>query len=91
VVRDHVEQVFTVTEKDIVAAQKLVFERMKLVLEPSAGVGIAVALSGQLKTLGGKPLRNVGVVLCGGNQDLDKLPWVIGNAYEQDEKQQAAE
>eukprot|EP00658_Telonema_sp_P-2_P070846 TRINITY_DN60231_c0_g2_i1.p1 TRINITY_DN60231_c0_g2~~TRINITY_DN60231_c0_g2_i1.p1 ORF type:complete len:269 (-),score=69.05 TRINITY_DN60231_c0_g2_i1:410-1216(-) len=73
-VRDMVEEVILVEEKEIVAATKLVWERMKLVIEPSAGVGVAVVLSKDF--LGRVPKGSrVGVVLCGGNVDLDQLPW----------------
>jgi threonine dehydratase/serine racemase len=73
IIRDQVEQVFTVTEDQIRAAMKLVWERMKLVIEPSAAVGVAVVLSDGFRALTG--IRKVGVVLCGGNVNLDKLYW----------------
>ncbi|MDQ3036775.1 MAG: pyridoxal-phosphate dependent enzyme [Myxococcota bacterium] len=72
VVRDVVERVVTVDEPAIARSMRLVFERMKLVVEPSAAVGVAVALSGELPP----ELRRVAVVLCGGNVDLDRLPWL---------------
>jgi len=73
VVRDVVERIETVGEDEIVRAMRLVFERMKLVIEPSAAVGVAVALrEGALRA----DEKRVGVVLCGGNVDLDALPWI---------------
>jgi threonine dehydratase/serine racemase len=73
VVRDVVHRIETVSEDEIVAAMRLVFERMKLVIEPSAAVSVAVALrQGALRD----DEKNVGVILCGGNVDLDALPWV---------------
>lgn len=74
ILRQHVERVFTVTEEQIVAAMRLVWERMKLVIEPSAAVGVAVVLSDEFKALAG--IITVGVVICGGNVDLDHLPWL---------------
>ena len=68
-----VERVFTVTEEQIVAAMRSVWERMKLVIEPSAAAGVAVALSDEFRALPG--LEKVGIVLCGGNVSLDKLYW----------------
>ncbi|MCA9296445.1 MAG: hypothetical protein KC983_08005, partial [Phycisphaerales bacterium] len=57
----------------IVAAMRLIWERMKIIIEPSAAVGVAVALDDAMKA---RPdLRRVGVILCGGNLDLDRLPW----------------
>jgi threonine dehydratase len=73
ILRAHVERVITVPDDAIVAAMRLVFERMKLVIEPSAAVGVAVALSDTFRALSG--IRTVGIVLCGGNVDLDALPW----------------
>jgi len=73
IVRDKVERIFLVEEDAIVAATRLVWERMKLVIEPSAGTGVAVALSPAFQALEG--ITNVGVVLCGGNVSLDSLPW----------------
>jgi threonine dehydratase/serine racemase len=79
IVRDLVDEIFLVEEEEIVAAMRLVWERMKLCIEPSAAVGVAVALSAAFKAL---PLdgpdgcgARVGVILCGGNTNLDALPW----------------
>ena len=72
-IRDEVETVFVVTEEQIIAAMRLVWERMKLLIEPSAAVGVAVVLSDPFRKLTG--LKNVGIVLCGGNVSLDKLYW----------------
>lgn len=73
VIRDLVEQVITVSESEILAAMRLVWERAKLVIEPSAAVPVAVALSQQFRDLTG--IERVAVVLSGGNVNLDKLPW----------------
>lgn len=73
IIRDHVERVVTVSDEATVDAMRLVMERMKIVIEPSAGVGVAAALSEEFRSLEG--MRKVGVILCGGNLDLDRLPW----------------
>ncbi|MBA4066403.1 MAG: serine dehydratase [Isosphaera sp.] len=73
VIRDRVEAVFTVTEEQIRSAMRLVWERMKQVIEPSAAVGVAVVLGAEFRALAG--VRSVGVVLSGGNVGLDKLYW----------------
>lgn len=73
IIRDGVEHVFTVTEDQIRVAMRLVWERMKQCIEPSAAVGVAVALSDEFKALAN--VRKVGVILCGGNVNLDKLYW----------------
>jgi threonine dehydratase len=74
IVRDHVERVFTVSDDRIIAAMRLVFERMKLVIEPSAATAAAAALCDDFKAI--TNIRRVGVVLSGGNVDLDRLPWL---------------
>ena len=67
--------VITVTEEEIISAMRLVWERMKLLIEASAAVGVAAVLSEKFKALPTQDLKNVGVILCGGNVDLDNLPW----------------
>ena len=66
-----VKRIITVEEEEIVDAMKLVWERMKIVIEPSAGVGVAVALREKELVSQGK----TGVIICGGNVDLENLPW----------------
>lgn len=73
IIRDSVEKVFTVSEDQIRVAMRLVWERMKQCIEPSAAVGVAAILSDEFKALAG--IRKVGVILCGGNVNLDKLYW----------------
>jgi len=74
IVRDHVDDVFIVSEAEIEDATKFMMERAKQVVEPGCGVAVAVATS---KALYEKypDLVNVGVILCGGNIDIGNLPW----------------
>jgi threonine dehydratase/serine racemase len=74
VLRDLVERVVTVSEEEIVAAMRLAWERAKLLIEPSAAVAVAAVLSDEFRALEG--IQRVGVVLSGGNVNLDALPWV---------------
>lgn len=70
VVCDLVDAVVTVTEEEIVRAMRLCFERVKVVVEPSGAVGLAAVLSERgVSALQG--CQRVGVVLCGGNADLE--------------------
>ncbi len=69
IARAHVDDIVTVSEESIVAAMRLVFERLKLVIEPSAAVPVAAVLEGRISGA-----RTV-IVLSGGNLDLDSLPW----------------
>ncbi|MBI3203295.1 MAG: pyridoxal-phosphate dependent enzyme [Myxococcales bacterium] len=73
VVRDHVDRIITVSDDEIVAAMRLVFERMKLVIEPSGAVSVAAVLSDAFRSMPG--LGRVAVVLSGGNVDLSELPF----------------
>jgi threonine dehydratase/serine racemase len=73
VLRDRVEAVLTVPEDAIAAAMRLAWERAKLLIEPSAAVALAAVLSEEFRARPG--LARVGVVLSGGNVDLDRLPW----------------
>jgi threonine dehydratase len=71
IITEHVEQIVTVSEEAIIAGMRHVWERMKIVIEPSAAVPVGALLEGKLDL---SSLR-VGVILSGGNVDLDKLPW----------------
>ena len=73
IVRDRVERIFTVSDDQIRAAMRLVWERMKLIVEPSGAVGLAVALSEEFRSL--PNLGKVGIIFSGGNVNLDKLYW----------------
>jgi threonine dehydratase len=71
IVKALVREVVTVEEESIVAAMRLVWERMKLVIEPSAAVPLAALLEGTVPVTG----KRVGIVFSGGNVDLGSLPW----------------
>jgi threonine dehydratase len=73
-VKNHVTDIFTATEEEIVEAMKLTWKRMKIVMEPSCAVPLATILKNKDVFRG----RRVGVVITGGNVDLDKLPWMKG-------------
>ncbi|RLN94133.1 hypothetical protein BBJ28_00022154, partial [Nothophytophthora sp. Chile5] len=73
VIRDFVDEVLLVSDEEIVAAMKLIWERMKLVVEPSGAVPAAAVLFNKLPA--SAEIKNVGIVFSGGNVDLEKLPW----------------
>lgn len=73
IVRNHVERIVTVDDEAIVAAMRQVWERMKIIIEPSAAVAVAAVLSERLDVEG----RRVGIILSGGNVDLGRLPWFV--------------
>jgi len=71
ILRDCVDQVVTVTEDEIGNAMRTIWERMKIVIEPSAAVAAAPALLRRIGADGGR----VGIILSGGNVDLSQLPF----------------
>ena len=73
-VKNHVTDVLTATEDEIIDAMKLTWKRMKIVMEPSCAVPLATILKNKELFRG----RRVGVVITGGNVDLDNLPWMKG-------------
>ncbi|MDF1709281.1 MAG: pyridoxal-phosphate dependent enzyme [Paracoccaceae bacterium] len=73
-VSNHVTDILTATEEEIIAAMKLTWERMKIVIEPSCAVPLAVILKNRDVFAG----KRIGVIITGGNVDLDKLPWMQG-------------
>ena len=72
-VRGAVQKVMTVSDPQIVAAMKLFVERTKILIEPSAAVPVAVCLGDEFRSQ--YQGQRIGVILSGGNVDLDKLPW----------------
>ncbi|XP_075710275.1 serine racemase isoform X2 [Rhinoderma darwinii] len=75
IIRDLVNDVFVVTEDEIKSATRLVWERMKLLIEPTAGLGLAAILSSRFQEKA-RDMQNIGVVLCGGNVDLSSVDWL---------------
>jgi threonine dehydratase len=73
VVRDDVERALVVTDEEISRAMRLVWERAKLMIEPSSAVAVAAVLGAEFRAIAGLP--RIGVILSGGNVDLDQLPW----------------
>jgi threonine dehydratase len=71
IIRGHVEQVITVSEPAIIESMKFIWERAKIIIEPSAAVAVAVLWEGKIDL----SRLKVGVILSGGNVDLEKLPW----------------
>ncbi|TRY75226.1 hypothetical protein TCAL_01315 [Tigriopus californicus] len=70
------EEVITISDQEMIAGMKLVAERMKLVIEAAAGAAVAAALISPQLDQKFPGLSKVGVILCGGNLDLNKIPWM---------------
>ncbi|TMP98297.1 MAG: threonine/serine dehydratase [Verrucomicrobia bacterium] len=71
IIQRYVDDIVTVSEEAIIAAMRTVWETMKIIIEPSAAVPYAAILESKID-IGGK---RVGMILTGGNVDLDALPW----------------
>jgi threonine dehydratase len=71
IIQQNVEQIVTVSEAGIIAAMKFVWERAKIIIEPSSAVAIGVLWEKKIDLSGLK----IGVIISGGNVDLAKLPW----------------
>lgn len=71
IIKKYVNQIVTVAEKEIVHAMRMIYERMKIIIEPSAAVAVAALLK-EKKQFMNQP---VGVILSGGNVDLDNMPF----------------
>ncbi len=73
IIQRHVDEVVSVSDEAIICAMHLIWERAKLVVEPSAVVGVAAVLQDDFKARSG--MKRTAVVLSGGNLDLSQLPW----------------
>ncbi|MEL7256909.1 MAG: beta-hydroxyaspartate dehydratase BhcB [Pseudomonadota bacterium] len=71
-VSNHVTDILTASEDEIVDAMKLTWKRMKIVMEASCAVPLATILKNKERFAG----KRVGVIITGGNVDLDTLPWL---------------
>jgi threonine dehydratase len=71
IIQRYVDDIVTVSEESIVAAMRTIWETMKIIIEPSGAVPYAAILEGKID-IGG---RRVGLIISGGNVDLDALPW----------------
>jgi len=71
IVREYVDDIVTVGEEGIIDAMRCIWERMKIVVEPSSSVPLGALLTRKLDARG----KRIGIILSGGNVDLAKLPW----------------
>ncbi len=71
IIQETVADIFLVSDREIIAAMKLLWERMKIVVEPSGAVSTAVLLKYKTHFVG----KNIGIIISGGNVDLHNLPF----------------
>lgn len=74
-IREHVESIATVSEEEIITAMRTFADIFKLIIEPSSAVPVAALLYGRVPNTAG---RRIGVIISGGNVDLDVLRWRPG-------------
>ena len=73
IIREHIYKIITVSDDAVVSAMRLIWERMKIIIEPSSAITLGIFLENKIDLKGHK----IGIILSGGNVDLEKLPWTI--------------
>jgi len=71
IIKDNVERIITVEEDSIIKAMRMIWERMKIIVEPSAAITLGVIMENQELFKG----KRIALILSGGNVDLNNLPW----------------
>ena len=72
IIRELVDDILVVSEESIIEAMRLAWEMLKIIIEPSSAVVLAAVLSHRKRVEG----KRIGLILSGGNVDLDRLPWM---------------
>ena len=72
IILKYVDDIVTVSETSILQAMRFTWERMKILIEPSSAVPVAALLEKKINAVN----KRIGVILSGGNVDLDHLPWL---------------
>ncbi|HEX6981242.1 MAG TPA: pyridoxal-phosphate dependent enzyme [Balneolaceae bacterium] len=70
-IREYTDEIVTVSEEEIIDAMKFIWERMKVIIEPSSAVPVAAAFNKKVDVEG----KKTGIIISGGNVDLNNLPW----------------
>ena len=71
IIQSLVDEVIPISEKDIIDSLQMIWERMKIIVEPSCSITLSAVLKSKELFLG----KKVGLIISGGNVDLEKLPW----------------
>ncbi|MFA6570873.1 MAG: pyridoxal-phosphate dependent enzyme [Bacteroidota bacterium] len=72
IIKKHIYRIITVSDKSIINAMRLIWERMKIIVEPSSAITLAILLENKINLSGNR----IGIIISGGNVDLKKLPWL---------------
>ena len=73
-VSNHVTDILTAPDSEIIEAMKLTWKHLRILIEPSSALPLATILKNKERFAG----KRVGVIITGGNVDLDRLPWTQG-------------
>ncbi len=71
IIKKYIYKILTAKDESIIYCMKLIWERMKIIVEPSSAITLAVILENKEEFIG----KNIALILTGGNVDLDNLPW----------------
>ena len=71
ILKEFVSEIITITEEEVIDAMRMVWERMKLIVEPSCSITLAAVLKRKAQFSN----KRIGLILSGGNVDLNRLPW----------------
>lgn len=71
-IQQHADRIVTVSENQIIEAMRFIWERMNIIIEPSCAVPVAALFSNKIDVTN----KKAGIIITGGNMDLDKLPWI---------------
>ena len=71
IIQELVDGIIVVSENDIIKSLKLILNRLKIIVEPSCSIALAAVISNKSNFKN----QNIGIVLTGGNIDLNQLPW----------------
>lgn len=72
IIKKYVDKIITVSENGIIEAMKLIWERMKIIIEPSSAVPFAAVFENKSYFQN----KRIGIIISGGNVDLNKIPWI---------------
>ena len=75
IIRENVEEIIRVSDEEVLEAMTLIYDNFEMIVEPSGAISLAAILNPRFKEIAG--LERVGIILCGGNIDLEKLPFSI--------------
>ena len=71
IIKDKVDEIITVSEEEIINAMRMIWERMKIIVEPSCAITLGAILKRKDEIKG----KKIGLIMSGGNVDLSQLPW----------------